>query len=59
MHEQIAKMEEMRKGNPMPISLIKEEEGREQMQVHIGNDNEDRQEYIPYIMPDAIIIKKE
>ena len=49
----------MRKGNPMPITLVKEKEGKEQMQVHIGNDNEDRQEYIPYIMPDAIILKKE
>ena len=59
MHEEVAKLEEMRKGNPMPITLIKEEEGKEQMEVHIGNDNEDRQEYIPYIMPDAVLLNKQ
>ena len=58
MHEQVAKMEEMRKGQPMPINLIKEDQGKEQMEVHQGNDREDRQEYVPYIMPDAIIIDK-
>lgn len=59
MHEEIAKLEEMRKGNPMPITLIKEEQGKEQMEVHIGNDREDRQEYVPYIMPDAVILNKQ
>ncbi len=58
MHEQIAKLEEMRNGNPMPIKLLKEGEAEEQ-QVHEGNDREDRQEFIPYIMPDAVIINKD
>ena len=57
MHEQIAKLEEMRNGNPMPIKLVKEEEA-ERQQVHEGNDREERQEFIPYIMPDAIILDK-
>ena len=58
MHEQIAKLEEMRNGNPMPIKLLKEGEAEER-QVHEGNDREDRQEFIPYIMPDAVIINKD
>jgi hypothetical protein len=58
MHEQVAKMEEMRKGQPMPITLIKEDEGKEQMETHTGNQREDRQEFIPYILPDAIILEK-
>ena len=49
MHEEIAKLEKMRNGNPMPIKLIKEGEAEER-QVHEGNDREDRQEYIPYII---------
>ena len=57
MHEEIAKLEKMRNGNPMPIKLIKEGEAEER-QVHEGNDREDRQEYVPYIMPDAIILNK-
>ena len=59
MHEEVAKLEEMRKGNPMPITLIKEDEGKEQMEVHVGNDREERQEYVPYIMPDTVLLKKE
>ena len=58
MHEQIAKLEEMRNGNPMPIKLLKEGEVEER-QVHEGNDREDRQEFIPYIMADAVIINKD
>ena len=42
----------------MPIKLLKEGEVEER-QVHEGNDREDRQEFIPYIMPDAVIINKD
>ena len=59
MHEEVAKLEEMRKGNPMPITLVNEDDAKQKMEVHHGQDREDRQEYIPYIMPDAIVIKKE
>ena len=58
MHEQIAKMEQMRKGNPMPITLMRESDAKEQQEIHQGNDREDRQEYVPYIMPDAIMLEK-
>ena len=56
---EVAKLEEMRKGNPMPITLVNEDDAKQKMEVHHGQDREDRQEYIPYIMPDAIVIKKE
>ena len=66
MHEEIDTLEKMRNGKPMPITLIREGEMSEQEkskkekqgQTHVGNDNEDRQEYVPYIMPDAIKIEK-
>ncbi len=57
MHEEIAKLEKMRKGNPMPITLKKEGDGQPQ-ETHAGNDREDREIYIPYIMPDAILLEK-
>ena len=66
MHEEIDTLEKMRNGKPMPITWIREGEMSEQEkskkekqgQTHVGNDNEDRQEYVPYIMPDAIKIEK-
>ena len=58
MHEEIDKLEKMRQGKPMPISLIKKEEAEEKMESHLGNDTERRQEYIPYIMPDAVVLEK-
>ena len=58
MHEQIAKLEEARQGKPLPIKLMKEAEAGERMETHSGNDTEDRQEYIPYIMPDTILLDK-
>ena len=58
MHEQIAKLEKMREGKPMPITLMKEAEAKDKQDVHQGNNREDRQEFIPYIMPDAIILEK-
>ena len=61
MHEEIDSLEKMRNGQPMPITLIRKEDmpkTEDQGQTHVGNDNENRQEYVPYIMPDVIKIEK-
>ena len=56
MHEEVAKLEEMRKGNPRP-TLVNEEDAKKNGSP-FGQDREDRQEYIPDVN-DAIVLKKE
>ena len=55
MHEELQKVEEARKGKPYPISFATEEvtEG----QAHQG-ETEDRAEFEPYILPEAVVIDK-
>ena len=33
MHEEVAKLEEMRKGNPTPITLVNEDDAKQKMEV--------------------------
>jgi len=56
MHEQLQKIEKARQGRPFPINMIPESKFKEG-QSHQG-ELEDRQEFIPYILPDAVVIQK-
>ena len=56
MHEQLQKAEKQRQGRPFPITIIPEHEFKDG-QSHQG-ELEDRQEFIPYILPDAVVIEK-
>ena len=57
MHEELQRIDEQRKGQPFPITLAPKEEG-ERGEAHQGNDREDRQEFVPYILPDTVLIEK-
>ena len=57
MHEQLNKLEQMRDGKPIPIQFVNEEQGEKMMETNEG-ENENRQKYEHYILPDSVIINK-
>jgi len=57
LHEQLAKMEKMREGEPMPIRLIKKAKIGDSEETHNGERSDDG-EFQPYIFPDIVTIEK-
>tara|TARA_Y100000588_G_scaffold336197_1_gene376866 strand:+ start:3384 stop:3950 length:567 start_codon:yes stop_codon:yes gene_type:complete len=57
MHEELQKIDEERRGQPFPITIASEE-AKERGEAHQGNDREERQKFVPYVLPDTVLIEK-
>lgn len=57
MHEEVAGLEKKRKGNPIPINFMNEEQAKQKIKSH-GGERSDDSKYEPYIFPDMISISK-
>ena len=57
MHEELQKIDEERRGQPFPITIAPEE-AKERGEAHQGNDREERQKFVPYVLPDTVLIEK-